>query len=154
MVLLPRFSLLARQPDPPHRKRVIARHADATGIVYTVATNWPRTRFFLSAAKNGFRMSNTLATSTAAKGERWRAAVEQGDVEVRDTGPFGKVDVTKNFRRQRKRAPSSCAAGSYRAKKTKSGHLLTFCCPKGKWNAKRKTCKVAMELQSIGHRRR
>lgn len=67
---------------------------------------------------------------------------------------YGKVDVTKNYRRERKRAPSSCAAGSYRAKKTKSGHLLTFCCPKGRWDRKRKVCRTAMALQSIGRRRR
>lgn len=151
-VVLPAYSWDSRQPKMPGRRRVIARHV-AGSITYEVVTNHGGTRFFLHAVAGGFRASNTLATSSIAKGERWRKAVEQGDVEIRGSGPFGKVDVTKNYRRRRKRAPSSCAAGSYRAKKTKSGHLLTFCCPKGKWNRKRKTCKVSMDLQSIGYRR-
>jgi hypothetical protein len=67
---------------------------------------------------------------------------------------LGRIDVTKNFRRERQMSPKACAVGSFRAKKTKSGALLTFCCPKGKWNRKRKRCRVGMKLQSMARPRK
>lgn len=64
---------------------------------------------------------------------------------------FGRLDVTRNFKRERRYAPSACAKGSFRAKKTKNGTLLTFCCPRQKW--KRGRCAVGMKLQSVGRPR-
>lgn len=49
-------------------------------------------------------------------------------------------------------SPGSCAVGSFRTKKVK-GRLLTFCCPKGQWQPRKKRCKVGMRLQSLGRPR-
>lgn len=81
---LPRHSYGHRQPDPPHRKRVLARFTDGQGVQYEVCTNWPRTAWWASASKAGLRMSNALRTTTAKKGTEWIAAVEAGNVRLAD----------------------------------------------------------------------
>lgn len=81
---LPRFHLLHRQPDPPHRQRVIASFTDSRGMTYRVSQNWPRTAWYVSAEKEGLRMSNTLRTSSPEKGEMWRQSVEAGKVTIGD----------------------------------------------------------------------
>jgi hypothetical protein len=59
-----------------------------------------------------------------------------------------RVDVTKNYRRERQFSPTHCAAGSFRMKEVgEHGTKLVLCCPAGKW--KRKRCKVGMKVQSV-----
>jgi len=79
-LLLPRYSYATRQPDPPNRSYVVARFTDETGIEYRVQTNKKGTTWWASASKKDRRWSDTLRTTSKAKGEAWRAAVEAGRV--------------------------------------------------------------------------
>ena len=82
---MPPYSFGHRQPDPPHRKRVLARFTDGQGIEYEICTNWPRTAWWLNASKADWRMSNTLRTTSKQQAERWRTAVESGNVGLKET---------------------------------------------------------------------
>lgn len=57
-----------------------------------------------------------------------------------------RVDITKNFRRERQFAPSKCAKGSLRTI-TRGKVKIVICCPKGKW--RRGRCRVGTRAQSI-----
>ena len=57
-------------------------------------------------------------------------------------------DRTENWKRHRLAPTASCAKGSFRTKVVKAGVQVVVCCPKGKWNAKRKHCHVGMKAQS------
>jgi hypothetical protein len=64
--------------------------------------------------------------------------------------------LTKNYRWTRTDdAPKACARTSYRVKRSALGRvLLRFCCPRGKWDAKRKKCRTRIRLEAIGRPRR
>lgn len=81
---LPGFSLMRGQPDPPHRHHVLATFTDHNGVTYKVRQNYPRTAWYVSASKGGFRMSDTMRTSSPEKGEMWRQSVEAGKVTIGD----------------------------------------------------------------------
>lgn len=57
-----------------------------------------------------------------------------------------RVDVTKNFRRERQFSPKLCARGSFRTI-TRGKIKLVICCPKGKY--RRGRCSVGTRAQSI-----
>lgn len=64
----------------------------------------------------------------------------------------GGRDITKNFVRERKLSPKSCAKGSFRTI-TRGKVKLVVCCPKGKWNRRTQRCRVGTRAQSILRRR-
>jgi hypothetical protein len=86
MLTLPTFELLAPQPKKPHTAQVVARkvvpNQHGAEIVYTVWRSRKGRDWWVSASLHGHRMSNTLHTTVAARGEEWRRAVEAGEVEL------------------------------------------------------------------------
>lgn len=74
---LPRFRLLDKQHDPPHRKRLLAS-AVIDGITYKVASNWPRTAWYVWASRDGYRASQSVSTRSSAKAEMWVRCVTAG----------------------------------------------------------------------------
>lgn len=97
-LLLPPYHYETRQPKVPFRARVAARHVDRSGsriVAFEVRKNRTGSRCWLYAtdeAKDGswWRASDTLASSSSAKCERWRAAVQSGNVAVgKDGDKFG-----------------------------------------------------------------
>lgn len=83
-VELPRYDFSASQPKPPTRHMIIARYTDSDGTRYEVSTTRTGGAYWLSASKNGVRRSNTLRTTSKARGEEWRAAVMVGNVGLAD----------------------------------------------------------------------
>lgn len=50
---------------------------------------------------------------------------------------------SKRYRHRKLASAKACAVGSFR--RVKSGKaLVTVCCPRGKWDAKAKRCRVGM----------
>ena len=86
MLTLPTFEILVAQPKVPHTANVVARkvvpNEHGAEIVYTVRRSRKGRDWWVSASLAGHRMSNTLHTTVAAKGEEWRRAVEAGEVEL------------------------------------------------------------------------
>ena len=86
MLTLPPFELLAAQPKKPHTARVVARktvlNVHGAEIVYTVWRSRKGRDWWVAASLHVHRMSNTLHTTVAAKGEEWRRAVEAGEVDL------------------------------------------------------------------------
>jgi hypothetical protein len=69
-------------PRIPHRCRW--RAAAAAGpVTYRLVSNWPRTRWFLSASRDGFRHGWPRATSSPAIAENWLRLFSPDD--LRDT---------------------------------------------------------------------
>ena len=83
-LVLPGFSLFESGGHAPHRQRTIETFIDNRGTKYTLAANWPRTRWWLSAAGGGFRASNTASTGSQEIAERWEKAVREGRVRTAD----------------------------------------------------------------------
>jgi hypothetical protein len=79
-LVLPGFSLFNAGGRVPNRHRLLASHTSSNGVVFSVEANWPRTKWWASASKQGYRMSNTAATGNRAVAEKWIAAVTRGDV--------------------------------------------------------------------------
>ena len=82
MTRLPPFQLLDAGPQPPHRRRVLARHTNAKGIVFELSENWPRTAWWLTATKDGLRKAEGMRTASARVAREWQKDVEQGQVEI------------------------------------------------------------------------
>ena len=51
--------------------------------------------------------------------------------------------------RQRQFSPKKCDPRSFRVKKISKNVKFTICCPRNKWDAKKKRCKVGTRTQSI-----
>jgi hypothetical protein len=93
-VILPPFSILGPDNDPPHRNTVIARKTIAnqygTDVLFEVRTNRKEDTWWIAAlypGKNGessFRASGTLRTTSAAKAQQWIEAVNAGAVAVEE----------------------------------------------------------------------
>lgn len=58
-------------------------------------------------------------------------------------------DATANYTRKRLMSPRACDRRSFRVKRLKGGKLLTVCCPRGKWDAKRGKCRTGTKGQSV-----
>lgn len=85
-VTLPPFSLLDKQPKIPHVARTVAQNDVAnehgTPITFIVSQSRNGRSWWIRAAREGLRMSNTLHTTVQAKAEAWIAAVKAGKVSV------------------------------------------------------------------------
>ena len=85
-VVLPCYSFLAAQPDPPGTARVLVRvelrNEHGAEITYTVQGSRKGGTWWLSASRQGMRMSNTLRTTSATKAALWLAAVPAGRVSI------------------------------------------------------------------------
>jgi len=67
---------------------------------------------------------------------------------------YGRVDVTRHYRRTRLISPKACDRRSFRVKRVgRHGSFVTVCCPKGQWSPRRKRCKVGMRGQSFAKKR-
>jgi hypothetical protein len=65
------------------------------------------------------------------------------------------MPVPKGFTEKATDFPTSkCAPGSFRVKVVSKAHRLLICCPKGKWNAKRKRCRVGTRATKSQTRKR
>jgi hypothetical protein len=88
MLELPEFKLLKRQPDAPHVAHVVARRdvPNEYGTLITYEVRQGRSRnsrdWWISASRQGLRMSNTLHTTKQAKADAWIRAVETGQICV------------------------------------------------------------------------
>ena len=86
MLELPEFSLLKRQPHAPHVASVVATrdvpNEYGTAITYTVRQGRNGKDWWIDAALDGLRMSDTLHTAKPATGAEWIRAVETGKVCV------------------------------------------------------------------------
>lgn len=71
-----------------------------------------------------------------------------------------RIDVTKNWLRERLRSPRACDPASFRAVRRQSrkhgsrGVLLTFCCPRGSWMPRARRCRRSMVVQSLARPRK
>ena len=87
MITLPPFTFKEPNRDPPHRQHVEAEQI-IDGIRFRVASNWPRTRWWLTASnvEGGFfaRRSNGLTTGSEKKAAEWTSAVRAGQVRIGD----------------------------------------------------------------------
>ncbi len=85
-IKLPPFSLLAKQPKIPHVAHTVAQNDVAnehgTPITFIVSRSRNGRSWWIRAAREGMRMSNTLHTTVEAKGQAWIAAVKAGTVSV------------------------------------------------------------------------
>lgn len=85
-VELPRYSFLAKQPDPPGTAHVVARvelrNEHGASITYTLQASRKGGTWWLSASRQGMRMSNTLRTTSTEKAALWLQAVQAGRVSV------------------------------------------------------------------------
>lgn len=85
-IKLPPFSLLAKQPKIPHVARTVAQaditNEHGTPITFIVSRSRNGRSWWIRAAREGMRMSNTLHTTVEAKGQAWIAAVKAGTVSV------------------------------------------------------------------------
>lgn len=50
----------------------------------------------------------------------------------------------KGYRTKRLMPKRACASGSFRTKKLSARTRLIVCCPRGKWSARSKRCRVGM----------
>jgi hypothetical protein len=86
MITLPAFELLKKQPDAPHVAHVVVKNdvANEHGalITYRVEQSRNGKSWWISASREGLRMSNTLHTTVAAKAQAWIAAVKAGTIRV------------------------------------------------------------------------
>jgi hypothetical protein len=87
-VTLPDFSLLKRQPKVPHVARVVARrdipNQYGTPITYTVQRSRNGKSWWISASREGFRMSGTIHTTKAEKAQQWIDAVQRGRACIKE----------------------------------------------------------------------
>jgi hypothetical protein len=91
MLVLPSFDLWAKQPDPPRLRAAIIVEAHipnehGTTIVYRVRhrrTHASET-WWISAAIDSHRHSNTLRTTSATKAQQWIDAIQRGRIAVED----------------------------------------------------------------------
>ena len=60
---------------------------------------------------------------------------------------------TKNITWKQK-SKAACAPGSFRTKRTRTGKLLRFCCPKGYWHPTTGRCAVGVKLEAVGLKRK
>lgn len=67
-------------------------------------------------------------------------------------GIMPRIDVTKNFIRERQISPNKCAKRSFRTKAVSKNTRLIVCCPKGYYSKNR--CRSGMILQSKLTRRK
>jgi hypothetical protein len=69
--------------------------------------------------------------------------------------PKKKVHITKNYKRTRVKDPKKFDKRSFRTKDVgrPGHHKIIVACPKGKYNAKAKKCKVGTQVQAIIEKR-
>lgn len=79
-LMLPAHSLFDKQQDPPHRRRIVTWYGMDNGTRVELSTNWPGTRWFVTASKAGYRMSTSIATSSRKTAARWEKAINGGHV--------------------------------------------------------------------------
>lgn len=53
-----------------HRERVIVRHREGT-VVYTLASNWPRTQWWFYASNGEWRHGRTITTTSIRVARDW-----------------------------------------------------------------------------------
>jgi len=96
VLVLPDFSLLARQPKIPHVARAVARRylENEHGVVYTVEVRQSRSGkdWWVSASSGGLRASNTLHTSKESVGRGWARAVESGAIRIEGLSSLSPAD--------------------------------------------------------------
>ena len=65
--------------------------------------------------------------------------------------PKKKVHITKRYKRVRIKSPKKFDKRSFRIKDVgRPEHTkIVIACPKGKYDAKKKRCKVGMQLQAV-----
>lgn len=90
MLELPEHQILKRQPKVPHVARTMAKRSwpneYGTPVTYEVQQSRNGKDWWIHASlRDGFRMSDTLHTSTPAKAAAWILAVESGKIYVADT---------------------------------------------------------------------
>lgn len=85
-IVLPRFALYSPGPTPPNRRCIIATHLDELGRLFTLIQNKPKTAWWITAGKGGFRMATTIKTTSRRKSDQWRLAVEAGRVTIEPSG--------------------------------------------------------------------
>ncbi len=66
----------------PHRKRILASFTDARGVLFEVFENWPHTRWWAWARKDGWRSGDTITTGSKKLADTWVADVKAGRVAV------------------------------------------------------------------------
>lgn len=97
-IKLPAFELLAKQPKIPHVARTVAQAAipneHGTPIVFIVSQSRNGRSWWIRAALDGLRMSNTLHTTQVAKAQAWINAVRAGKVSVVEAHTL-KCDMTR-----------------------------------------------------------
>jgi hypothetical protein len=97
-IKLPAFELLAKQPKIPHVARTVAQNAvpneHGTPIVFIVSQSRNGRSWWIRAALDGLRMSNTLHTTQVAKAQAWINAVRAGKVSVVEAHTL-KCDMTR-----------------------------------------------------------
>jgi len=85
-IKLPPFHLLHKQPKIPHVARTVAKNDVAneygTPITFIVSQSRNGKSWWIRAAREGLRMSDTLHTTQAEKAETWINAVRAGNVSV------------------------------------------------------------------------
>jgi hypothetical protein len=60
-----------------------------------------------------------------------------------------KIDCSRSYCRERLAPPAKFDPRSFRTKTLAGGRKLVVGCPKGKWNAKARTCAVGVRAQSL-----
>jgi len=92
--------------------------------------------------------------------QRYRAVIEAGKKPKPLTKPSGNpakpLEIVRGEHTWTEvyRHVEECAAGSFRSKKPNPEHIITFCCPYGKWDETLpagQQCLVGMTLQSLQH---
>lgn len=87
-VVLPEMDFRKKQPDPPHVARTVAKNdiknQYGAAITYTVRQSRNGKHWWISASREGFRMSGTVHTTKADKAKQWIDAVKRGTVCVKD----------------------------------------------------------------------
>src|SRR5712692_43216 len=99
--------------------------------------------------KDGFNVS--FASKNDSDYARAEIVTPEGKMPKR----YGRVDVTRHYKRRRLISPKACDRRSFRVKRVgRHGNFITVSCPNGQWSPRRKRCKVGMRAQSIAKKRR
>jgi hypothetical protein len=75
------YSLFTKH-HPPHRQRKVAEYVTTYGVVVRLIANWPRTEWFVTASKDGYRVANTIKTTVRRIADGWREDLIAGNVEI------------------------------------------------------------------------
>ena len=82
-MILPEVVLFGgRSVKVPHRHRVLASFTDSSGVLFEVLENWPHTRWWGLARKDGYRSSGTITTGSKKLADTWVADVNAGRVAI------------------------------------------------------------------------